>query len=506
MQPAANPGIGWRIGAALCAGALSGLAVVPAPLGWPGWLAWIALVPLLRALDGASGGLTVILAITYATLLGLSGIGPWLAGAVSAYFGLGAWPGAAYALSGLAVLSAVHGLLLGVLLLARPRCAGLPAVLWYGAAWVCWEAVRTFTFPYYPAAVLGLSQYQARPITQVASLCGVAGVTFVVVACNAGLASLPQAAWAGMRRHITAVFGGLGLAAGAVGWGVVRVATLTATLEPAGSDIAVVDADARDRTVSPVARYLAASHDAAAAGATLLIWPEGTLPADFERDQLLRRRLSDFVNAAGIPLIAGGTGSGAGFDAQRARFGPVHIVVPGGEMRSYHNRQRVPFEERLQLGRGSTPSVRRNMNAGRELPVFDIGGRRFGVLIGFEITDAGAARALARRGAQFIVNPANDTWFAGLAPHVPWAVLRAIETGLPVVRAANAGASLVIDRLGYIVATREHDDPALLASWVPVGRPTVYVQAGDVLVWACGVVVVVGFIGTGVAAWRRRAR
>jgi apolipoprotein N-acyltransferase len=84
----------------------------------------------------------------------------------------------------------------------------------------------------------------------------------------------------------------------------------------------------------------------------------------------------------------------------------------------------------------------------------------------------------------WIVNLTNDGWFGistGPYQHLQQARLRAIEQGLPVVRAANTGISAVIDPLGRIVARLDLGIEGVLDSALPSANPpTLYARAGDV--------------------------
>jgi apolipoprotein N-acyltransferase len=479
---------------AVLAGVLSMLAISP---GTPGWLAWIALVPFLLARAGAGRRRAVALAIVYTVVMGVGTVGSWLAPAAVKYFGLGVSRGFGFSLAALAVISAAHGLLLGLVLLTGPRAPHSPfAVLWYAALWAGWEEIRPFTFPYYPGAYLSLSQYETLPVIQVASLCGTAGVTFVLVSANAGLTSLllgpPRT-----RQHMMAAGVAVAVTTAAVGGGAIRLAR-NPIGTPAGPRVSLVDIDAADATASTLERYLEASRGISAGDDLLLVWPESALTTDIEHDRTAFVRLSEFVAAANTPLLAGGPGSRLESRGHVARFNSAHLLYPGHGIRSYHKRHLVPFAERWPPRFGSPPPTVTSLDPGEELVVLSAGGVGFGVLICFEIGDARGARALARRGARFIVNPTNDAWFRGLGPHYPWAVLRAVETGVPILRSANAGVSAVIDRCGRPVeSSRPAGAPAALTARVPPAEPTVYVvRIGDLFLAVCGAIVIAGTLGS----------
>jgi apolipoprotein N-acyltransferase len=83
----------------------------------------------------------------------------------------------------------------------------------------------------------------------------------------------------------------------------------------------------------------------------------------------------------------------------------------------------------------------------------------------------------------WIVNLTNDGWFGistGPYQHLQQARLRAVEEGLPVVRAANTGISAVIDPLGRIVARLDLGVEGVLDSSLPSAiPPTIYARYGD---------------------------
>jgi apolipoprotein N-acyltransferase len=77
----------------------------------------------------------------------------------------------------------------------------------------------------------------------------------------------------------------------------------------------------------------------------------------------------------------------------------------------------------------------------------------------------------------------DDTWFGhGVGPrqHYEIARVRAIEEGLPLVRAANNGISAVIDARGRVLKKLGFDAVGTLDFELPLAEPpTLYARLGD---------------------------
>ena len=83
----------------------------------------------------------------------------------------------------------------------------------------------------------------------------------------------------------------------------------------------------------------------------------------------------------------------------------------------------------------------------------------------------------------WIFNATNDAWFGtsiGPEQHLASARMRAIEEGLPVIRAANTGISAVIDANGEIVARLDTGERGIIDASQPSARPpTLYARLGN---------------------------
>jgi apolipoprotein N-acyltransferase len=168
-------------------------------------------------------------------------------------------------------------------------------------------------------------------------------------------------------------------------------------------------------------------------------------------------------------------------------YDKLHLV-PFGEYLPFQDwMEKIGFVQLTKVQGGFIPGTRRRSmeipNAPRALP-----------LICYEaIFPADIAARDDRPG--WIVNLTNDGWFGistGPYQHLQQVRLRAIEQGLPVVRAANTGISAVIDPLGRIVARLGLGIDGVLDSGLPSALPpTIYARAGDI---PAAIIVIVGFV------------
>jgi apolipoprotein N-acyltransferase len=223
----------------------------------------------------------------------------------------------------------------------------------------------------------------------------------------------------------------------------------------------------------------------------LIVWPENAIqtPPD---DPTLGPPLRDFVARTGIPLLLGAPRSSRDGHGARQHFNAAYLLGPDGELQHYDKMRLLPFSEGggWSFGRARGDLDEGVYAEGSEPGLFDVAGERVGILICFEAIYPEMARALARRGASALVNLSNDGWFQGVGgarQHQQLAAFRAIETGLPLVRATPTGLTSVVAPDGRVIAVLAPERPGVLRAALPAPRttPTVYTRVGDAFAAAC---------------------
>lgn len=217
----------------------------------------------------------------------------------------------------------------------------------------------------------------------------------------------------------------------------------------------------------------------------LVIWPETAIPWRLDYAEPV---LPVMARAAGgAPLV---------FGANRAEEGRIYnalaVLGPDGAVTQiYDKHHAVPFGEYVPFGNllgrlGISGMATRDGYGFSEGPgpqVLDLGplGRAM-PLICYEAVFAHLVGAAPER-PDLLIQITNDAWFgqaAGPQQHLAQARMRAIEQGLPLVRAANTGISAMIDPFGRVTQSLALGQAGALDAPLPAPRaPTLYARTGD---------------------------
>jgi apolipoprotein N-acyltransferase len=314
----------------------------------------------------------------------------------------------------------------------------------------------------------GHTQVAFTPFVQIAGLGGVMAVTFVMFwVAEASVRIVVAREW---RIALLVPFCAMALS---IGYGFVMMRSLA---EPEGQkqEIVLVQGPpslAEKREQEAVWGNLARLHELSkglARTGTLIVWPEGAIPAYLPAD------LGSVENDPCLPWLRNGSAFLVGAfatDAQQKRYNTAFAILADGTVPfPYFKRILIPFGEYMPFSTVLPWLNTLNDNAGlfssgEEVKVFSYAldrgdGSHYGAqvapLICYEDTVTGPAREATRNGAELLVNLTYDTWFGrSAAPyqHHLIAVFRAIENRRYLVRSTYTGYTAVVSPLGKTVAS-----------------------------------------------------
>ena len=228
--------------------------------------------------------------------------------------------------------------------------------------------------------------------------------------------------------------------------------------------------------------YLALTREAVAeAGgrALAIVWPETASPYLLETDGAARAAIAAAAGP-GVPVLAGSIR----FDAAgRPRNSLIVVDGPGPPAAIYDKWHLVPFGEYqpawLPLPIEVVPGG--GFSAGPGPRTIALPGLPpFGPLICYEAIFSG--RIVGKERPDWLVNITNDAWFgnsAGPRQHLAAARLRAVEEGLPLLRAANTGISAAFSARGRQIGRLGWGARGILMVRLPGALPpTLYARFG----------------------------
>ena len=403
---------------------------------------------------------------------------------------------------GLALFPAVTGLIT-VALVRYFALAGIARVLAFAAVWVFFEWVRSWVFTGFPWNLAGYVWAATPEVMQAAAFAGILGVSLMTVAASAAPAALAGPGTVGGARAwiaviiFTAVLPAAIWSAGALRLGAAPAYDPDdATAMVPGMRLRIVQANIPQRQkwipelrAGHLQRQIAMSRQPSPRPPTHVIWPETAAPFFLANDDAVRRVAAiaaprDGALITGAPRRSGGPGAIRYWNAAHVIAGDGRIIA------NYDKAHLVPFGEYVPL-RGILPLDKLvpgqgDFSAGPGRQTLTVPGLPpVSPLICYEAIFSGAvARRDARPG--WLLNLTNDAWFgtfAGPQQHFAIAATRAVEEGLPMVRAANTGISAVIDPYGRTVVSLGLGVEGVLDSGLPraLPAPTPYARWGNAL-------------------------
>lgn len=351
-------------------------------------------------------------------------------------------------------------LALCVLLQKRLLLRGRPvaATLAVPVTWVALAFFNNLLSPHGTFFDIAYTQMDALPVIQLAALTGIWGIGALLLFVATAVALL-GAAHVSARARIATAGSALLILAAALTYGFWRLAI------PPTSQIrvALISLDQTGKLVptgSPEGRlrqgrYLVAMDRAAGMGARVIIVPEGSFAA---ADPI--PAFASFAHERGVTVDVG-----VDFrEESGAERNMAMVFQPGAASPvTYHKHHLIPgFEDRF------TP--------GTSFPMLP-GSPRVGLAICKDMDFQDFSTAYGQRNAQLLLVPAwdfvEDGWL-----HSRMAVMRGVEGGFAVARAARSGRLTLSDDRGRVMAeaSSEHDDAelvgdlALRETWTPYAR------------------------------------
>jgi apolipoprotein N-acyltransferase len=228
-----------------------------------------------------------------------------------------------------------------------------------------------------------------------------------------------------------------------------------------------------------------------------IFWPEAAFPYPVSKYSSWLDVLKNIVPPNKNAALIFGADRVEKINSKVVNFNSIIVIDRSGYTLDYYDKQvLVPFGEYvpykrlfLSIGKIAYAVGTEDIAKGSKDHSLTLGGNmRFLPLICSESTlDKNYVRILNHSDYRFILNVTNDSWFGeSLGPyqHFAASIVRSIEYGLPVIRAANTGISGIINPFGKIMDITKINTKVLLDGTMPgkLKSPTVFYYIGSFII------------------------
>ncbi|MBT8057418.1 MAG: hypothetical protein KJO72_10840 [Gammaproteobacteria bacterium] len=401
----------------------------------------------------------------------------------------------------------------------RLLAAGKPsfaATLVFPAAWVALEFVfQRWVTPYGSWASFAYTQADSLPVIQLASIGGIAGLSFLMTWLASVIAWCMRSEPGPQRRLRGVLVGGFVLLA-ALAFGhirlaqpvddgeVLRVAGLAPDIlldQEVGRVVNEVRSGAalspeRMRRLERAAERLNAdllerTRIEARAGARLVAWSETAARLLKSDQEPFLARLASLAQEEGIYVLAAmGVWNPGG---QPLLENKVVALDPAGRVAfEFHKARPIVGAESMLIEAGDG-----------KIGELQIEGARLGLVICHDLDFPGFLRQASNADLDLLVAPSND-WPLIAKLHADMAKMRAVENGVTLFRPTSGGKSIAVDGKGRSLAVVDHPANTIVA-FLPVnGNRTIHGIIGESFSWLC-VFALLAMFGITIVSKRRES-
>lgn len=373
---------------------------------------------------------------------------------------------------------------------------GNQRLLFFAVSWTIFEWLRGHLFTGLPWNLTGYVWGFSDALSQIAAYVGPYGLSLLTVAALSAPALIKDRPIGELRSWLPVIASFLVLSA-LWALGAVRLMGATEGIVP-GVNLRIVQANIdqrdkwkRDQLVENFVSHMTLSERSGQESVTAFIWPETAVPYFLDERPAHTVIIGRLLAGDGV-VITGALRRDRDAEGLPRYYNNLSVIAGNGAVvSSYDKVHLVPFGEYVPLrpiltalGIEKIVEGAGDYSSGAQRTTIELPGGMppMAPLICYEIIFPGAVVGEGPR-PKWLLNVTNDAWYgitAGPHQHFASARFRAIEQGLPVVRAAGTGISGIIDPYGRVKAKLGLGKKGVVDGRLPVeAPPTLYALFGD---------------------------
>ena len=327
-------------------------------------------------------------------------------------------------------------------------------ILLYSLAWIFIEWLTTWIFTGLPWLLVGYSVAWSDVLSQIASLCGVIGISFIIFNLSATFYYIWRPNAVLIKQDIYYMICVIAVISI---YGVIRLEnnptefldTRVRIIQPSIPQREKWDADIFWQNLN---LHTKLSEMNTGVKSDIILWSEAAVTAPIQ-NKMVRKYLNDVAKKTGAILMTGTISEQGG-----KFYTSVDAIDPSGRLLfEYHKHHLVPFGEYVPwenfLPIKKLTAGMESYSAGDGEKIFTLpNGLKIRPLICYESIFAHESYTAE---ADFFVNFTNNAWYGdsnGPYQHFYISKFRAIESNIPMIVVANNGVSGVIDAVGRVIS------------------------------------------------------